>query len=128
GAGECAMLRGFYVPKNTSFNLTVGIGGSPVTRTTTGQSAGTAGTFSRVYSGALAFTLRAEGGQPGGVAATSVLATGGVGGTGGSAYAVAGAEWHEGGRGGDAQVSGYGLAGAGAVNIIGTNLPSLHLR
>lgn len=128
GAGECAMLRGLYVPKNTSFNLTIGIGGTPVSRNASGQTPGVAGTFSRVSSGALGFTLRAEGGQPGGVAASSVFATGGVGGTGGSAYPVAGAEWHEGGPGGDAQVTGYGLAGAGAVNIIGTNLPFLHLR
>lgn len=129
GAGECVKLFGLYVPGGTSMTPTVGAGGSSVTRNIAGQTQGSAGGFTQLYSAALGgMTLRAGGGQPGVVAASGAVAAGGAGGAGGSAYPVDGAVWYEGGPGGESGITGYGLAGGGAVNILGVSLPSILLR
>lgn len=128
GAAECAVLLGKPIAAGTVLTVTVGLAGAPVSRSTAGQTAGNAGTISRVYNAALSFDLRAYPGQPGAVAAASGYATGGAGGTGGGVdYPVPGA-WHfPGGPGGTASSASFGVAGGGAVNILGWTDPTTRL-
>lgn len=89
---------------------------------------GQAGTASRISSAALSLDLRAYPGQPGNVAAASGFANGGAGGTGGGVdYPVTGALHFAGGPGGTASSTTFGVAGGGAVNVLGWSDPLTRL-
>lgn len=125
GAGETAVLFGKEFAAGSVLSVTCASGGAPVTRNTAGQIQGSAGGFSRVS--ATGFDLRALGGQPGNVG--TGFQNGGAGGTGGAAFSVgaAGALHYPGGPGGTASTASFGVAGAGAVNIMGWSDPATRL-
>ena len=125
GAGEVAVLYGKEFAAGTVLSVTCAAGGAPVNRATAGQIQGNAGGFSRVTTAG--FDLRALGGQPGSVG--TGFQNGGAGGTGGSAFSVgaAGAQHFAGGPGGTASSATFGVAGGGAVNIMGWSDPETRL-
>lgn len=128
GAGEVAMLYGKVFEAGTVLSVAVGTGGAPVTRSTAGQTKGNPGGTTAVYNASLGFNLAAFGGQPGDVGAVNTLQGGGPGGTGGGAsYPVAGALHFPGGSGGSATSTTFGVAGGGAVNIMGWSSPTTKL-
>ncbi|RYF79779.1 MAG: hypothetical protein EOO29_16125, partial [Comamonadaceae bacterium] len=83
GAPECAVLLNKFVPAGTTFTNLVGVGGSPVSRSAAGQTAGQSGTASRIFQSCMGLDLRVYPGLPGSVAAAAGFANGGAGGTGG---------------------------------------------
>ena len=126
GAGEVAMLYGAVFEAGTELSVVVGAGGAPVTRSTAGQTQGNAGTATRVSCAPLGFDLRAYPGQPGSVG--TGFQNGGAGGAGGGiAYPVPGALHFAGGPGGSASSATFGVAGGGAVNIMGWSDPATRL-
>lgn len=126
GAGEVAMLYGAVFEAGTELSVAVGAGGAPVTRNTAGQTQGNAGTQTRVSNASLGFDLRAYPGQPGSVG--TGFKYGGIGGSGGGvAFPVPGALHFAGGPGGSASSTTFGVAGGGAVNIMGWSDPATRL-
>ena len=126
GAGEVAMLYGKEFAAGTVLNVTVASGGAGQTRNTVGQTQGVAGGTTRIFT-ASGFDLRALGGQPGDVG--TGFRNGGAGGTGGSAFSVGadGALHFAGGPGGTSSSTSFGVAGGGAVNIMGWSDPATRL-
>ena len=123
GAGEVAMLYEAVFEAGTELSVVVGAGGAPVNRNSAGQTQGNAGTQTRVSSASLGFDLRAYPGQPGSVG--TGFQNGGAGGSGGGiAFPVPGALHFAGGPGGSASSATFGVAGGGAVNIMGWSSPT----
>lgn len=126
GAGEVAVLYGKTFAAGTVLNIVHGAGGAPQGRSTAGQIQGVAGGTTRVFA-ASGFDLRAVGGQPGAVG--TGFQNGGAGGTGGAAFSVGaeGALHYAGGPGGTGSSTTFGVAGGGAVNILGWSDPATRL-
>ena len=130
GAGECAYYLGLFVPAGTVFTGSVGVGGAPVTRGAAGQTSGSVGTESSIVAASISFNLTAYPGQPGAVGNPFGIPggyAGGAGGTGGAGVSTAGSIHYAGGPGGSANSAAFGVAGAGAVNVMGWSDPATRL-
>lgn len=127
GAGECAYYLGLFVPAGTVFTASVGAGGVPVSRGTAGQTWGLVGTQSSIVAASISFNLTAFPGDPGVAGAISGVRAGGAGGTGGAASSTAGSLHYAGGPGGSATSATFGVAGGGAVNVMGWSDPATRL-
>ncbi|RYF44984.1 MAG: hypothetical protein EOO27_42270, partial [Comamonadaceae bacterium] len=127
GAGECAYYLGLFVPAGTVFTASVGVGGAPQTRGTAGQTWGNAGTQSSIVAASISFNLTAYPGDPGVAGNSGGLRAGGAGGTGGAGVSTAGSVHYAGGPGGSANSATFGVAGGGAVNVMGWSDPATRL-